>query len=74
MIYICIGGFFFVVIVIVINCLFYRYVVWCFYLVFIIDSDCYLVSFKFKESKNKIFEGNVIMIMFYNNDIDLYYV
>lgn len=73
-IYICIGGFFFVVLVIVINCLLYRHAVRRFYSVSITDGDRNLASSKFKQSKNKIFEGNATMTMFYNNDTDSYHV
>lgn len=73
-IYICIGGFSFVVVVIVINCLFDRHAVWRFYSVSITDGDRNLASSKFEQSKNKIFEGNATMIMFYNNGRDSYHV
>lgn len=73
-IYICTGGFSFVVIVIVINCLLYRFAVRRFYSVSITDGDRNLASSKFKQSKNKIFEGNATMTMFYNNDTDSYHV
>lgn len=72
--YICLGGFSFVVIVIVINCLFYRHAVRRFYSVSITDRDRNLASSKFEQSKNKNFEGNATMTMFYNNDIDSYHV
>lgn len=73
-IYVCIGGFSFAVIVIVTNCLFYRHAVRRFYSVSINDGDRNLASSKFKQSKNKIFEGNATMTMFYNNETDSYHV